>query len=90
MPLINIKTGHAIRSGDIVHYHGKPYTLWHADERSGYCQLLSCDDGRRYRTVYPRDIAARWQSHSEHQQTIAQRNAHVNPVMREVLGSCFR
>ena len=88
MPLINIKTGHAIRSGDIVHYHGKPYTLWHADERSGYCQLLSCDDGRLYRTVYPRDIAARWRSHVE-QLTIEQ-NAHVNPIMRDVLTSCFR
>jgi len=78
--LIN-KTGHAVHNGDLVHVQGKAYTVHHADARSGYVQILSCEDRPCFRTVYPAQIGARWAE--------PVRNAHVNPVMLEAL-QCFR
>jgi len=74
------KHDRAVMNGDIVRINGKAYTVHHADPRSGYIQVLSCDDHPVVRTVYPSQIGAHWAQ--------PVRNAHVNPVMREALQCC--
>jgi len=76
------KHDRAVMNGDIVRINGKAYTVHHADPRSGYVQVLSCDDHPVFRTVFPSQIGAHW--------ALPPRNAHVNPVMMEALQSCSR
>lgn len=75
------KDNRAVMNGDIVRINGKAYTVHHADPRSGYVQVLSCEDRPVFRTVFPRDIGARWAE--------PPRNPHINPVMIEALQSCL-
>ena len=71
------KRNEAIMNGDVVHVNGKAFTVHHADPRSGYIQVLSCDDRPLFRTVYPSQIGAHWAQ--------PVRNAHVNETMRAAL-----
>ena len=75
--LIHSRTLEPIKTGDVVHVHGKAFVLHHADSKSGYLSIMPIDDHPQYRTVYPKDIGARWQG-----------NAHVHPIMLEALQSC--
>ena len=77
--LIHSRTLEPIKTGDVVHVHGKAFVLHHADSKSGYLSIMSIDDHPQYRTVYPKDIGARWEG-----------NSHVHPVMLEALQSCSR
>ena len=74
------KHDRAVMNGDIVRINGKAYTVHHADPRSGYVQVLSCEDRPVFRTVFPSQIGAHWAQ--------PPRNSHVNPVMMEALQSC--
>ena len=76
------KHDRAVMNGDIVRINGRAYTVHHADPRSGYVQVLSCEDRPLFRTVFPSQIGAHWAQ--------PVRNSHVNPVMMEALTSCFR
>lgn len=76
--LIHSRTLEPVKTGDIVHVHGKAFVLHHADSKTGYLSLLSMDDRPVYRTVYPKDIGARWAG-----------NAQVNPAFTGALGVCF-
>lgn len=76
--LIHSRTLEPVKTGDVVHVHGRPFILHHADSKTGYLSILSMDDRPVYRTVYPKDIGARWTG-----------NTHVNPLMREAL-QCFQ
>ena len=71
------KRNEAIMNGDIVHVNGKAFTVHHADPRSGYIQVLSCDDRPIFRSVFPSQIGAHWAQ--------PVRNAHVNETMRAAL-----
>ena len=75
------KSGQPVLNGDVVHVNGKAFTVHHADPRSGYVQILSCEDRPCFRTVYPSTIGARWDT--------PPRNAHVHEIMRGSL-ECFR
>lgn len=77
--LIHSRTLEPIKTGDVVHVHGKAFVLHHADSKSGYLSIMSIDDRPQYRTVFPKEIGARWEG-----------NTHVHPAMMEALQSCFR
>ena len=74
--LIN-KSGQPVLNGDVVHVNGKAFTVHHADPKSGYVQILSCDDRKLFRTVYPSTIGARWDT--------PPRNAHVHEIFQPIL-----
>ena len=78
--MLRNKQGQPVQNGDVVHVQGKAFTVHHADPRSGYVQILSCDGRPLFRTVYPSAIGARWDGN--------ERNTHVNETLRSAL-SCF-
>ena len=75
--LVHSRTLEPVKTGDVVHFHGKAFVLHHADSKSGYLSIMSIDDRKLYRTVYPKDIGARWAQPA--------RNSHVNETMRAAL-----
>lgn len=52
--------GKPINTGATVRYKGQPCFIFAANPVSGYVSIITMDERREFKTVFPKDIGATW------------------------------
>lgn len=55
------KNNQPLPIGSTIHFKGKPFFIFSANQVSGYINLISMDESRQFLTVFPAQIGAAWQ-----------------------------
>lgn len=54
------KNNQPLPIGATIHFKGKPFFIFSANQVSGYINLISMDEARQFLTVFPAQIGATW------------------------------